>query len=114
MNIELQILDDETDLLQYGQSEKTPYFQTQMDIAKPSSEISDLIADPNGQYKFSSIEILAQKTKVTTSRQTYSILDWLGDVGGLNDALYLIAQMLIFPYTKFYHAAFVMRSIFRW
>ena len=37
---------------------------------------------------------LNQDTKVT-SRQTYSLLEWLGDVGGLADALYIIGYIML-------------------
>ena len=35
------------------------------------------------------------------NRQTYSLLDWLGDLGGLFDALYLIGYALIAPLANF-------------
>ena len=31
------------------------------------------------------------------SRKTYSLLDWCGDWGGLLDALFLIAEFLVYP-----------------
>ena len=34
-------------------------------------------------------------------RQTYSLLDLLGDVGGLFDALKLIGGVLMFPFVQF-------------
>ena len=34
---------------------------------------------------------------ITTERQTYSILEWLGDVGGLFDGLMLIGKFFILP-----------------
>ena len=36
-----------------------------------------------------------------TERQTYSILDLLGDVGGLNDSLRLIGASLVSPFASF-------------
>ena len=35
------------------------------------------------------------------SRQTYGVLDWMGDWGGLMDALKLLAQLLIMPFQNF-------------
>ena len=34
-------------------------------------------------------------------RSTYHLLDWLGDCGGLYDALSAIADFLVFPFTSF-------------
>lgn len=34
-------------------------------------------------------------------RQTYSILDWLGDLGGLYDALFLIVKVILSPISVF-------------
>ena len=34
-------------------------------------------------------------------RATYHFFDWLGDCGGLLDALFFLADMLIFPFTSF-------------
>ena len=33
------------------------------------------------------------------NRKTYSLLDWLGDVGGLLDGMYLIGELLIAGYS---------------
>jgi len=32
-------------------------------------------------------------------RKTYSLLDWIGDVGGLLDGLYLIGEILVTGYS---------------
>ena len=34
-------------------------------------------------------------------RSTYHLLDWLGDCGGLLDALFFLADLFIFPFTSF-------------
>lgn len=38
---------------------------------------------------------------ITISRSTYSLLDWLGDVGGLFDALNIIAEFMIAPIASY-------------
>ena len=48
------------------------------------------------------------------NRQTYSILDWLGDIGGLIDALFLLGQMLILPIATFALNTRIMSSLFRY
>lgn len=90
------------------------FYQLEKDKYYPSSENDDLIEKPDGEYKMGSFEIIAKNTKLINSRQTYGILDWLGDVGGLNDALFIIVQIALTPFTKFYYASFIMRQIFRW
>ena len=46
--------------------------------------------NPLSRYKFTSIEVNFSPDVRTIFRQTYNILDWLGDVGGLTDALIII------------------------
>ena len=57
----------------------------------PSSSRDNLIENPNGYYKFNSLEIVASPFTTILTRQTYSILEWLGDIGGLNDSDYILA-----------------------
>ena len=37
----------------------------------------------------------------TIERQTYSILDWFGDVGGLYDGLKILAALFVSPVATF-------------
>ena len=66
-----------------------------MDQPYPSSDRDDLSEKPDGEYKFGSLEILVKQTMLIMNRETYSVLDWLGDVGGLNDAIVLILKPFI-------------------
>ena len=56
----------------------------------------------------------AKMSKKVINRSTYGLLDWLGDVGGLNDALYLIAHLMLAPYYAYCNLSFIMINIFRW
>ena len=49
----------------------------------------------------------------TIYRQTYSILDWLGDVGGLYDAIMLIMQFATLPISTFALRAHLLSVLFR-
>ena len=51
----------------------------------------NLEENPLGRYKYISAQFAMNYDMVVTSRQTYSLLDWLGDVGGLTDALFYLA-----------------------
>ena len=53
--------------------------------------------DPKSKYKFASLAFKHGKCLVAIDRQTYSLLDWLGDWGGLMDALFMIAEVIIAP-----------------
>ena len=35
-------------------------------------------------------------------------------MGGLNDSLYVIAQLILAPFTAFYNSSFLARSVFRY
>ena len=40
------------------------------------------VENPLNRYKFTSIEVNHSANMQTIGRQTYSLLDWLGDMGG--------------------------------
>ena len=48
------------------------------------------------------------------NRQTYSILDWLGDIGGLLDALYLIGFVFISPLASYAMNSKLLSTLFRY
>ena len=48
------------------------------------------------------------------NRQTYSLLDWLGDLGGLFESLFYICAILIKPVTAFTLKSTVLTALFRY
>ena len=50
---------------------------------------------------------------IVIERQTYSLLEWLGDVGGLFDALVIIGEFLVGPISAFALKATLLSKIFR-
>ena len=46
-------------------------------------------------YKYTSIEINLGQDLTVINRTTYSLLEWLGDVGGLFDAFLMIGSFLL-------------------
>ena len=46
------------------------------------------------------------------SRSVYSILDYLGDVGGLLDALKLIASVIIAPFSGYSYITVLLKKLF--
>ena len=52
-------------------------------------------------YKFNSIWMELRQYKIVIDRQTYSLLEWLGDVGGLYDGLDIMFRFLLGPFAIF-------------
>ena len=51
--------------------------------------------------------------KLIFNRQTYSLLEWLGDLGGLFDAFYLLCNVLVTPIAAFNMQATLMSNLVR-
>jgi hypothetical protein len=51
--------------------------------------------------------------KLVINRETYSLLDWLGDLGGLMDALYVFSSILVAPISAFKMQAILMSKLIR-
>ena len=47
------------------------------------------------------------------NRQSYNLFDWLGDVGGLYDALFIILSYAVNPITAFKLKTTLLSSLFR-
>ena len=64
----------------------------------PSSWIKyPTVEEPNNKYKFASIDFRRGINLVSLNRTAYSVLDWLGDWGGLMDALLFVSHALMAP-----------------
>ena len=92
------LVSDEASFVQWGQSlerdlytysTKPPYISGWNYYPTPE--------DPTTKFKFSSFEITFGPELTVINRQTYMLLDWLGDLGGLLDALYLICAAILAP-----------------
>ena len=57
--------------------------------------------NPLDPYKFSSFKITFDKDLQYIERSTYSLLDWLGDVGGLLGILKALGEFLVAPFAAF-------------
>ena len=58
--------------------------------------------DPDGKYKYTSFAIEMSPDLLMHSRQTYMVLDFMGDLGGLAEALNFLVYIAILPFTTFY------------
>ena len=50
---------------------------------------------------------------LTTNRNTYDFFSWLGDIGGLIDAVYIILKIILMPVTSFNLKHFLLTHMFR-
>ena len=55
-------------------------------------------SNPYGLYTYYAIDVTMNLDVTMHNRKTYSLLDWLGDVGGLLDGLYLLVEFFIASY----------------
>ena len=84
MLVKKSSLSDETTYLQWGQNDETEFFNLHFDAPKPSAWTKFPTAEnPNTRYKFTSLVVFLDPDLTIIERQTYSALEWLGDVGGL-------------------------------
>ena len=52
-------------------------------------------------YKFFSLEVNLNEDLKQIDRETYSMLDWLGDIGGLIEALKVFGEVIISSMSMF-------------
>ena len=70
--------------------------------------------NPTGAYKYSSIILNFEQDVQVIERSTYSILELLGDCGGLFDALRLICGLLVGSIAAYNLKSALLSSIFRY
>ena len=109
----LNELQDETEILQFGFEDEDDFLEHRMDVPQPSAWNEHPSKNATGLYKFSSIEFNLDLRVRIINRQTYDILSWLGDLGGLVDALYYVTQALMIPYTSYALRSSLLRMLFR-
>ena len=56
---------------------------------------------PDRYYRVAGAYIELSMDQQVIERSTYSVLEWLGDIGGLYDALRLIGLFIMFPFKSF-------------
>ena len=107
-------LSDETQIFQFGYSEDRNFYSFFSKVPEASAWNNfPTEKNPLSRYKFSSIEVNFSADQQRVNRQTYSLLDWLGDMGGLLDALYLIGMMIMSPFAEWALKTELLSSIFR-
>jgi hypothetical protein len=64
-------------------------------------------------YKVLDLKINLDFNEMLYERETYDILQLLGDVGGLQTALFIIVQVSFSWYSSFTKAGFIMENLFQ-
>ena len=101
-------------MIQFGVAEEDEFTTIEFGPPAPSSMISwPTPEEPNNYYKISSAWVTLRMDQNVTERQTYSFLEWLGDIGGLYDALRIIGALLLAPFSAFQLKAQLLSSVFR-
>ena len=89
------------------------YTEITFDQIMPSSwTVFPTLENPNTKYKFASWYIQISPDMHVTERETYTFLEWLGDIGGLFDALRYLGAWLVAPMSTFKLKTEVMVSVF--
>ena len=101
-----QVLIDETKMLNLGFADVTEFVQITKKQGTSYSSVSEWPSEEKQSiYKLNSFIINLSQDHTVIERQTYSLLEWIGDIGGLFDGLLLLGRNLIAPF-----AAFALKS----
>ena len=108
------MVEDESDYFQYGQFDEMDFYTFVSSAPQPTSWTDFPTEDePYNLFKYSSFEIELNQDAVIWQRQIYSTLDFLGDLGGLFDALRFIGEMIVSPFKDYAVKVILMVSLFR-
>ena len=66
------------------------------------------------KYKFTSVEFAVSDTISVTNRETYSLLQYLGDIGGLVEFLFLSIGLLIHSFGSINLKNIVAKKLYSW
>ena len=100
--------------MQYGLYDETQFWQFRLSDDKPSAWINFPDANnTSARYKYLSSEFKVSIDRQNFSRETYSFLDWLGDLGGLIDALIIVTNYIVAPFAGYRLQAALTSSLFR-
>ena len=98
------ILEDESNFVKYRGEEDYEFHS--FDTSDKNMEFSSWThfptpENPTADYKYVSLHFFIDRQINSISRETYGLLDWIGDCGGLYEALNNIGSIIMFPYSTF-------------
>ena len=107
------ILEDESAMLQYGQQDEKSFHTFTLDSPQPSSWTNfPTKEEPENYFKYASFDIDLCQDIIKWNRQTYSVLDFLGDIGGLFEALQYMGTAVVAPFSSFALKVSLMVGLF--
>ena len=112
-HLSLAEIEDEADLVQFGQTETLEYHHLEADPVRAHHFIDDLLVKPNGTRSLSVFQLSIAPMKQMTVRQTYGLLDYFGDIGGLLDFLYYLIVFVLAPFWQYIYSSHMLTSLFR-
>ena len=68
--------------------------------------------NPDTKYKFNSLVLYVSLDSLVTERETYGVLEWMGDLGGLFDALRYLGVFIVSPIASYRLKSELLTSIF--
>ena len=102
--------EDESDLMNLG----FPQEETLHNLEISLSLLPSAYIDYPKNYKFISIAIEVDPTIKVISRETYSLLDLFGDVGGLYEFIQIAAGMLVSSFAALKLKALIANKLYSW
>ena len=99
--------------MQYGQYEFQELLQLNDNLPQASAWNEHPSKKATGLYKFSSLEVNLDTKLLSFNRSTYDMLTWIGDIGGLTDALLLMLEFMLMPFMTFNLKSFLLTTLFR-
>ena len=73
----------------------------------------NLSKDPLGIYKFTSLNVSLDSSIKAFTRETYDVLSWLGDCGGLRDGIIWIGSVIISAFSSYSAKNLLLTTLFR-
>lgn len=102
------LLIEDVDYLQVGQPEREFHFYDwSMGMPEPS-----VWQQYPHNYKFTGFDVQFNQDLTQIERKTYDFLEFLGDLGGLLDALYGIGLLVVSPFVDFETSNQIMSQLF--
>lgn len=103
MYLQNNVLEDDISFLQVTEGDTEEFMSLRVDKPVVVSTMNNFPTpeNPLAKYKFLSFSIERNFDITVSSRQTYSLLDFMGDLGGLYEALKTIFKIMMLPLTNF-------------
>ena len=111
--VEQNELIDEIDLFQIGQQTTFEFTSITTGVQRSTKFNVWPTKDDPKVYKFNGFWIELRQYRTTIERQTYNVLEWVGDIGGLYDGLIIIARQLVSPFAAFALNSQLLSHVFK-